>query len=116
LSYTGNPALEVAKVKFSSPGNFDFLGFGKAFESIKELLFHYIPNAGTKKDIELKQAEIDIKEQELLSRKIDNLKKMGFKQVDIQKIIGLEYNHVDKLLSLKDQGKIVKIDVIDEGK
>ena len=106
-----NMALRVEQIKFGSPGNVDFLGFGKAFESIKEVLFHYFPNAETRKNIELKQTEIEMKEQEILSKKIDNLNKMGFSQIEVQKLIGLEYNHIEKLISLKKRNQIINIEV-----
>jgi hypothetical protein len=102
--------LDVTRVSYASPGSIDFAGLGKIFEQMKEMVFFYLPNKEKKVDVELK-------EQELLSMKIDNLKKMGYKPTEIRSIIGLESHHVEKLSRLADSGNItdVKIIIVDDG-
>ncbi len=97
------PAL-VKRIKYSSPGSIDIAGIGKVFETLKEVLFFYLPNKRTRMEIELQ-------EQELISKKIDNYTKMGYNQRDIQILLGYEALHIDKISKLVAEGRIVQIEV-----
>jgi len=105
-------AISVKSIKYSSPGSIDLLGFGKIFDSLKETVFYYWPNSEKKKDIKLKEFDIQMKEQELISKKIENLKSLGFSTTEIQSFIGHEYYHIDRLKALKDNHKIINITII----
>ncbi len=55
--------------------------------------------------------EIELQEQELISKKIDNYTKMGYNQRDIQILLGYEALHIDKISKLVAEGRIVQIEV-----
>lgn len=89
--------LEVSKIRFESPGIVDLLGIGKVLEQIIELFKFYLPNKEKRTQNEILKIEKDKKiienqilEQELLSKKIENLKGIGFDLGQIQAIIGVE--------------------------
>ncbi len=108
--------LEVTKVKFNSPGSTDFAGVGKVLEIIKEFAFYYFPNKKNVVQKELLEKNVELKEQEVIKMKIENLKAMGFLSIQIQTMLGLEYYYIGKLKKLNDNGQIVNIEISDENK
>jgi hypothetical protein len=103
--------LQVKKLKFGSKGSVDFAGLGKIFETIKDLIIHYFPNKDKKIDMILKLKEIEERDQKIMQLKIENLKKMGISQKEIMTVIGMESFHVNNILTLKDKGILIDIEV-----
>ncbi len=109
-------SLQVTKVKFNSPGSIDFLGLGKILEIIKDVVFYYLPNKNSKKHNYLLDKEIELKEQEIIKLKVENLRNMGFPNSQIQTIIGLEYYHIGKLKDFVDSGQVMNAEIVEEEK
>jgi hypothetical protein len=72
--------ITLKRIQYSSPGSIDFIGVGKVFETIKEVIFHYFPNKS-------KQLENKLKEIEITDKEIEVLKKLGLNKIEIQSII-----------------------------
>ena len=72
--------LNVLKIKYSSPGFTDIVGLSGIFKQIKELFFHYRPNEENKEKTKLLR-------QKRIAIEIDNLKKIGFSDAEVKKII-----------------------------
>ena len=106
-----NMELKVGKVKYGSKGSIDFIGIGKALETITALLTHYFPNEEKRVDILLKRKQIEEKEQDILQKRIDNLIRMGFKPIEIQTILGMESFHIHNIFSLQEKGQVIGIEL-----
>lgn len=107
----GSSPLQVTKLQFASRGSVDFVGVGKIFEIIKDTIIHYFPNKDKKIDMILKLKEIEERDQKILQIKIDNLKKLGLSEKEILSIIGMESFQLNNILSLKDKGIIIDVEV-----
>ncbi|MEO8150241.1 MAG: hypothetical protein ABI723_21585 [Bacteroidia bacterium] len=107
----GIDSLEVKKIKFGSRGSIDFVGLGKIFEVIKDLVIHYFPSKDDKIDTLVKLKEIEEREQKILQMKIENLRKIGISQNEIMTIIGMESFHINNIKKLQDEGKIIDIEI-----
>ncbi len=104
--FSSNPVpLMVNKIQYASPGAIDFVGIGKVFEIIRDIVFHCFPNQDKKLDLQ-------IKEQEIIAKKIINLKNMGLSNVEVQNIIGLEYGHIDRFRKLTEVNKISNVEIM----
>ncbi len=100
----GNTALEVKEIKYASPGFTDLIGVSGVIGHIKDILIHYLPNNLTKE-------EIKIKEQERIKLQIENLEKMGFTQIQIQKLILLEEINIESLKFMIESNRISSIEL-----
>ena len=103
--------LRVNKIKYSSKGSIDFIGIGKAIEAITTLITHYFPNEEKRVDIMLKKQEVELKEQEVLEKRIANLKRMGFSQSQTMSILGMESLHINNIITLKEKGQVLGIEL-----
>lgn len=108
---TSVPPLFVKKINYGSKGSVDFLGIGKIFEIIKELIINYIPNDNQKMDKIIKEKEIEEREQKILQMKIRNLKKLGLNSNEILTIIGFESFHLNKIKELISNDKINELQI-----
>lgn len=99
--------IYVKSIKYGSPGTIDLVGIGQIFIQIKEIIFAYIPNKITKK-------EIEIKEQERIKILIENLKSINVKDEDIQRIVFQNSINVNILKQLGAEKKIKAIDIYEE--
>jgi len=113
--------LEVKEIRFASPGFVDLLGIGKVLEQILETVKYYLPSKEKRSQTNLIEIEKDkmileneIRKQELLSKKIENLKMMGFDLPQIQTMIGIEYHHTDNIKNLINNGNIVDLKIAEE--
>lgn len=104
-SYRGEyPLIKVKAIKYSSPGYSDLIGIAQVIGHLKEILINYLPNKKTKK-------ELQILEQERISKLIDNLKAIGLNNNEIQRIVlfqDLEFLNIKQLI---DEKKIISIDL-----
>lgn len=106
-----NEKLRVNKIKYGSKGSIDFIGIGKAIEAITTLITHYFPNEEKKVDVMLKKQEVELKEQEVLEKRIANLKRMGFSQSQTMAILGMESLHINNIITLKEKGQVLGIEL-----
>lgn len=105
--------LRVKSIKYGSKGSIDFIGLGKALEAVTALITHYFPNEEKKVDILLKRKQIEEKDQEILEKRINNLKNMGFSQAQTMSILGMESVFVNNVIDLKEKGQIIGIELND---
>ncbi len=101
---TPNNLLKVSKIKFASPGFADFVGLGKIVEQVFDIVKYYFPN----KENDLKNSLL---EQDLITKKIDNLKSIGYSKKDIQKILNVRDSSILNIKNLKLSNKITKIEI-----
>lgn len=94
--------LNVKEIKFASPGFTDFSGIGKVIDSLFELIKYYIPNAESK-------IRKEILKEDLLSKRIENLKSMGYSNVDIQKYEALTEISLINIMELRHMQKIKSV-------
>lgn len=99
--------LGIKSIKYSSPGFTDLVGVAQVIEHIKDILFHYLPNKKTKK-------EIEVLEQERIKLMIDNLKSIGLENNEIQRIILFRNLFLLNIRELIDDKKIASIDTYDD--
>lgn len=59
----------------------------------------------------LKKQEVELKEQEVLEKRIANLKRMGFSQSQTMAILGMESLHINNIITLKEKGQVLGIEL-----
>ncbi len=94
--------LIVKKINFASPGSIDFLGIAAVLNHFKEILFNYLPSKKLAK-------EVQILEEERVKLRIENLKSMGFIDVEIKAIILQEEVYLLELKEIIDNKNIKSI-------
>lgn len=117
--------LEVKRVQFNSPGSVDFIGLGKIFQIVSNLIKHYIPNKNTKlkndeqnienksKELanELTKRQIEDKDLDLFQKKMQVLKDLGLSTTEVRAVLGMEALELDNFRHLALSGKVVEIEV-----
>lgn len=91
----------VIRTEHASPGFTDILGIGKLIKTLESIITYYFPN---KKDKE----EAEILRQTRIAKQIENLKSIGFNDIEIRELV---LNNDKKELQLKkliEQGKITE--------
>lgn len=96
--------FKVSKIKYASPGYADLVGIGKIVEEIFNLFKYYFPN----KEGRLNQVKL---EQDIISKKIENLKSLGVKDKELQKLFDVRNNSILNIKNLKLSDKITKIEI-----
>ncbi len=96
--------LRVSKIKYASPGFADLVGLGKMVEEIFNLFKYYFPN----KERKLQQSLL---EQDIISRKIENLKSLGIKDKELRKLLDVRNNSILNIKNLRLSDKITKIEI-----
>jgi len=96
--------FQLRRIQYSSPGSIDFIGLGKVFESMKELVFHYFPNEEKKADIQLKKLEI-------MEKEIALLKELGISELQIKAIIFKRDLALESLLDLVKSKQMRAMDI-----
>lgn len=105
LSLYTDKKLSLKKIQYASPGAIDFLGAGKIFETLKDILFNYLPNKKQKAEIEvllLQKKEMEIK----------MLKELNFDDAQIKAIVFKKEMALDQLKTLTEDKKITEVKVI----
>ena len=97
-------SFKVRRIEYSSPGFADLIGVGKIVEQIFDMFKHYFPNKETK----LKNS---ILEQDLISKRIENLKKIGFAEHELQKFLDVRNSSILNLKNLKLSDKLTKVEI-----
>ncbi len=114
-----NKTLQIDKIRYSSPGFQDLIGFGKAIEHLKELIFKLIDLRISKevRNQELRKLKIEndgleienqiktIQKNDLL---IELLKKNGLEK-EVDSVLKFEILNSKRLVTLIDEKKIVNI-------
>lgn len=98
--------LIVKKISFASPGSIDLLGIAGVLEQIKDILFSYFPGKE-------KQKNILILEEQRVKLRINNLKAMGFTEIEIKKILLQEEVYIAEIKELIDNGRITSLDYLE---
>lgn len=96
--------LQVGQIKFSSPGNTDFIGLGKIMEQIFSLIKFYIPSKEQR--LSNQKAELD-----LVTKKINILRKLGYDKMEIRKFYDVRDNAVLNLKQLSYEEKISGVEI-----
>lgn len=99
-----NKIFKVKQIKYSSPGFVDLIGIGKIVEQIFNMFKYYFPN----KETDLKNSLL---EQDLISKKIDNLKRLGYSEKELQKLLDVRNSSILNIKNLKLSNKITKIEI-----
>tara|TARA_R110000850_G_scaffold75152_3_gene164125 strand:+ start:32 stop:709 length:678 start_codon:yes stop_codon:yes gene_type:complete len=99
-----NKSFKVRQIKYSSPGFADLIGIGKIVEQIFNMFKYYFPN----KETDLKNSLL---EQDLISKKIDNLKSIGFSEKELQKFLDVRNSSILNIKNLKISDKITKVEI-----
>ncbi|HEY5367747.1 MAG TPA: hypothetical protein VIJ75_02050, partial [Hanamia sp.] len=99
--------LLVTRTQHSSPGFTDLLGISGLLKEIRELIQYYLPNREGKEKVELIR-------QQRISMQIDNYKKIGLSDTEIQKILLQEQKSIDITKKLISEGKILDAHLVDE--
>lgn len=94
----------IYKIQYASPGFADFVGIGKIVQQIFSLLRYYFPN-------EKDRLQNKLIEQDIIHKKIENLKEIGAKDKDMQKIIDIRNTSILNIRNLKLSDKITDIEV-----
>lgn len=97
-------SFQVRLIKYSSPGFADLVGAGKIVEQIFDMFKYYFPNKETK----LKNSLL---EQDILSKRIENLKNLGLSTQELQKFLDVRNSSILNLKNLKLSDKITKVEV-----
>ncbi|MDL5515088.1 hypothetical protein QSE00_24980 [Arenibacter sp. M-2] len=97
-------SFKVRSIKYSSPGFADLMGAGKIVEQIFDMFKHYFPNKETK----LKNSLL---EQDIISKRIENLKNLGFSKQELQKFLDVRNSSILNIKNLKLSDKITKVEV-----
>jgi len=101
---TPRPDLRVSKIQFASPGFSDFVGVGKIVEQIFELIKYYFPNKKEK-------IENEIQNQDLISKKIRNLRALGYSEKELKKFNDIRNSCMLTVTDLKIRGRITDIEI-----
>ena len=99
--------LIVARTQHSSPGFTDLLGISGLIKELRELIQYYLPNKEGKEKTELLR-------QQRISLQIDNYKKIGLSDTEIQQFLLQEQKAIDTTRKLISDGKIVDANLVDE--
>ena len=91
--------LQINQIKYASPGFTDVVGIGKIIENVLDLIKHYVPNKNQRLINE--SLELDI-----LEKKIEVLKSIGYSEKEIQKFIDVRNATISNLVHLKMLEKI----------
>ncbi|MFS4491933.1 hypothetical protein [Maribacter sp. 2308TA10-17] len=91
--------LIIGEIQYASPGFSDFIGLGKILEQVFSLIQYYFPN---KKE----RLENSIMEQDLLSKKIENLKSLGYSKKELKNFIDVRNSTILNLAELHQHRKI----------
>lgn len=96
--------LRVKQISYASPGFADLVGLGKMIENLTELIKYYIPNKNQK--LENQKLELDI-----VDKKIQILKSIGYSEKEIKKISDIKNNALSNIINLQLLGKIEDIEL-----
>lgn len=96
--------LRILKLQYSSPGNSDFLGLGTIIKEVFNTFRYYVPNKAGR-------IKTEIEEQKLLSKKIQNLKAMGYTAKEIKLMIQAKDEAIQTLSVLDSSGKLVSAEL-----
>jgi len=103
-SMLNNGHLSLKKIGYASPGSIDFIGAGKIFDVLKEIVFKYVPNKKEK-------LELDILNLEKIEKEIKLLKDLGFDDAEIKAIFFKRDMAISSLKKLKDVNKIKEFQI-----
>lgn len=92
--------LRILKLQYSSPGHSDFFGVAKIITEVSKIFRHYFPNKAGK-------VKIEIEEQKLIAKKIQNLKAMGYTVKEIKLMTQAKDEAMSTLSVLASSGKVV---------
>lgn len=96
--------LQVGQIKFASPGHTDFIGLGRIIEQIFSLIKFYIPNKEQR--LSNQKTELD-----LVTKKINILRKLGYDKMEIRKFYDVRDNAVLNLKQLSYEEKISGVEI-----
>ena len=99
--------LSLKEYSYSSPGWFDIAGIGKVIESTFEIIKYYFPN----KDQQVKTA---VEVENLLQKKIENLKRMGYSNKEIKKMYEKAIAGSKVLSKFTNTGLIENVEMIED--
>lgn len=105
--------LVIKEIKYASPGFTDFVGLGKIVEQVFNLIKYYFPNEKQKIDIIRQNIENGILEEELISKKMQNLKNIGYSKREIRKYYDTRNNVILNLKKLESENKITGFEIQD---
>lgn len=116
-TYTGmeqvSGRIPVKQIQYASPGVVELILSASVVTGIVTLLKHYVPNWKNKAEIKKMNAE-------LIKIEIDNLKKMGFTDDEIQQVLRPQVNRIFGYLShIEDEefkGSVNQVKVIEINK
>lgn len=106
--------LEVLRLKYSSPGSFDLVGFGAVVGHIKDLVINLLEGkrTKTKRDLENEKLKIqnDVLKLERNIKQAELLEKVGISSKEIRQIFLQKLNDEYNIIELLNEGKIKGIE------
>ena len=96
--------LKIKQISYASPGFSDVVGLGKIIENMMDLIKHYVPNKNQKLINE--KLELDI-----IEKKIEILKSIGYPEKEIQKFIDIKNNSMSNIIQLRLLEKVINYEL-----
>lgn len=103
--------LKIHSIRISSPGEINLVNFsaGEIIRELRELLNDLIHHSKNK---ELRDLDLEIKRLEVIEKRIEILKNLGYSNSKIRNIIGLSNSRFDQFRLLGEYEKVSSIDIL----
>lgn len=94
--------LQLYSIEYKSPGSINFQGGGETIRELREWLERWYTKEGKR----IRQLEVEEKELDIMERKMEILRKVGYNELEIRELMGFGEKKYKPINSLVKEGKL----------